>query len=394
MTTKKKIDKVPANEQKGTKKCTKCGNEKKYLDFYSSASPLYSSDKRIPICKDCIRELCVNSKTGEINELELNKTLRIVQKPFFKDDLASAYAQFSKENSYIADEDVKKYGDKILGLYFKNTMLRQNKNLSYDESEKLEFMHSNSNIPLSTKQKIAEKYMDINKEKKCIQDVDIKSKIMWTKKDKQNMNYVISTVGYDPFDDLELSESDRKHCFNIMAGYCDTAGIVEDGNKTQGVVEMTNMYCQCKNLTAAINAEMNKDNPDDQKISRLTSSKTSMLSSISTIAKDNNISSNYNKNSKQGQNSITSKMKEMEENDFEMIKVNLFDIKTSEAFKQIADLSNQSIMDQLTFDNNDYTEIVKEQREMIQSFEIEVDSLNEENRNLKNKIIDLENRKR
>ena len=51
-------------------------------------------------------------------------------------------------------------------------------------------------------------------------------------------------------------------------------------------------------------------------------------------------------------------------------------------------------MDQLTFDNNDYTEIVKEQREMIQGFETELDTLKEENRNLKNKIIDLENRKR
>ena len=78
-------------------------------------------------------------------------------------------------------------------------------------------------------------------------------------------------------------------------------------------------------------------------------------------------------------------MKEMEENDFEAIKVNLFDIKQAEAFKQIADLSNQSIMDQLTFDNSDYSDIVKEQRELIQKYETELDTYKEENRILKNK---------
>ena len=126
----------------------------------------------------------------------------------------------------------------------------------------------------------------------------------------------------------------------------------------------------------------------------MTSSKSSLLSSIATIAKDNNISSNYNKNSNQGQDSISSMMKEMEKNGFQEIKVNLFDIKTSEAFKQIDEISNQNIANQLTLDSSEYSEIVKEQREMIQNFETDLDKLREENRNLKNKVIDLESKKR
>lgn len=394
MPVKKNIaDKVPANKQKGKKVCPCCHEEKKITDYYISKSPLYSLDGRVPICKDCMISNSLN-EDGSINEVELNKILRQADKPYFKDSLASAAEQFLAEHSYVDEKDVDKFGADILKLFYKNIAMRQTINLSYADSEKLNFIYKNSNTPIAKKKEIMKKYSSIIEDKEnCNNEEDNKS-VKWSKKDKQNMNYVLSTVGYDPFDDLELSEADRKYCFNIMAGYCDTDGIVEDGNKMQGVIEMTNMYCQCKNFTAAINAEMNKDDPDDQKITRLTSSKTSMLSSISTIAKDNNISSNYNKNSKQGQNSLTSKMKEMEENDFEMIKVNLFDIKTSEAFKQIATLSNESIMEQLTFDNNDYTEIVKEQREMIQKYEIDVDTLKEENRHLKNKIIDLENRKR
>ena len=63
--------------------------------------------------------------------------------------------------------------------------------------------------------------------------------------------------------------------------------------------------------------------------------------------------------------------------------------KTSEAFKQIDKISNTNIANQLTLDNNDYTEIIKEQREMIQSLTSQVNVLKEENRVLQNKIVDF-----
>ena len=156
---------VPANKQKGSKKCTRCHEEKKLIDFYSSNSPLFSIDKRVPLCKKCIQELCINSETGEIDEIELNKTLRIIDKPYYKDSLASSYQQFSREHSYINDEDVKKYGDKVLGLYFKNIMLRQDKDKSYEDSEKDEFIHHNSNTSVSEKEKIIQRYSDIQEQK-------------------------------------------------------------------------------------------------------------------------------------------------------------------------------------------------------------------------------------
>ena len=87
-------------------------------------------------------------------------------------------------------------------------------------------------------------------------------------------------------------------------------------------------------------------------------------------------------------------MKEMEKNGFEEIRVNLFDIKTSEAFKQIDSISNENIANQLTLDSSEYSDMVKEQREMIKNFESELEQLKEENRNLKNKVIDLESKKR
>ena len=51
-------------------------------------------------------------------------------------------------------------------------------------------------------------------------------------------------------------------------------------------------------------------------------------------------------------------------------------------------------MEQLTLDSNDYTEMIKEQREMITKLQEDTDILAEENRMLKNKIIDLETKKK
>jgi hypothetical protein len=384
---------MPANEQKGKKTCTCCHEEKKVTDFYISKSPLFSIDERVPVCKTCVINSSIN-EDGTVNELELNRILRKIDKPYYKDLLESSKNRFIKEHSYVEENDVKFFGKEILQAYFTLVAMRQDRDKSYDDSEKDGFVHITSNTSKSTKQKIAKKYADIN-ESNYTEEFDIESQdVIWSEKDKQNMSYVISTIGYDPFNDVGLKDVDKKYCFNILAGYCDTDGISEDGHKMQSVIEMTMLYCQCRKITETMNVELSSGDVDDTKISKLTSSKTALLSSIATIAKDNNIASNYNKNSKQGQSSLTSKMKEMAENDFEAIKVNLFDIKTSEAFKQIADLSNQSIMDQLTFDNNDYVEIIKEQREIIQKYETDFDELKEENRNLKNKITDLENWKR
>ena len=168
-------------------------------------------------------------------------------------------------------------------------------------------IHSNSNISIAEKNEILQKYADISV-KEDTGNAENKQVIKWSKKDKQNMNYVLSTVGYDPFEDLELSESDRKYCFNLLSGYFDTPGILEDGHKKQCVIEITMSYCQCRKITEELNLELSRSDSNEKKVSSLTSAKSSLLSSIATIAKDNNISSNYNKNSSQGQDSISSKI--------------------------------------------------------------------------------------
>lgn len=394
---------LPANQQKGKKVCTCCHEEKNLVDFYFSGSPMYSLDERIPVCKECCKTSAL-SEDGRIDFDKFKDLLRNIDKPLYFDLLFSSEESVKKENSYLSDGEVSLHGYEVLQKYFTLVAMRQDKSKSYSDAEKEGFIHQNSNRTRKEKDEIMNRYSDWIDQYSQTNKTSINRKqspqskqepnVKWTKEDKQNMKYIISKLGYDPFEDVGLDEFDRKYCFNLLSGYFDTPGILEDGHKKQCVIEITMSYCQCRKITDELNTELGKADSNEKRITSLTNAKSSLLSSIATIAKDNNISSNYNKNSNQGQDSISSMMKEMEKNGFQEIQVNLFDIKTSEAFRQIDDISNQNISNQLTLDSNEYSEIVKEQRDLIKNLESEVGQLKEENRNLKNQITDLENKKR
>lgn len=151
---------LPANKQKGEKVCNFCHESKKLTSFYISKSPLYSVDERVPVCKDCVISASLN-EDGTINELELNKILKKIDKPYYKDLIESAITGFKNEHSYVEDNKVQYYGKEILQRYFRLIAMRQDINKSYEDSEKDNFIHPTSNTPKSTKEKIAKKYADI-----------------------------------------------------------------------------------------------------------------------------------------------------------------------------------------------------------------------------------------
>src|SRR5699024_6623463 len=218
------------------------------------------------------------------DEVKFKNMLRRTDFPYYRDNLQSAINQYAKEHGYVSDEDVKYHGDDIIKLYMKNVnSLRQLSSKTFEDSEKDGFIQKRSTVLKKTDDNI--KVLNDATDKKI--SGNQREEVKWSKKDKQNMKYVISTIGYDPFEDLGLSEYDKKYCFNILAGYCDTSGISEDGHKMHSVVEMTVLYAQCRKITEEMNVEFNKDDVDDTKISKLSSSKSTLLSSISKIAQDN-----------------------------------------------------------------------------------------------------------
>lgn len=146
--------------KKKKKKCPVCGKEKSIVSgFYKSASPLYSEDGCVPICTSCVKEGVLN-EDGTINQKKFRYMLQRIDKPLYWEDLESAYKQFKREHSFLPDTEVAKNGKEIVGLYFKNVGMRQNRNKSYADSEKEGFMHQNSNRSVDDRKKIARKYLD------------------------------------------------------------------------------------------------------------------------------------------------------------------------------------------------------------------------------------------
>lgn len=142
------------------KKCPICGKEKSIATgFYKSASPLYQDEKCVPICIVCVKNGIVNEEDGTINKTKMRTMLQRLDKPLYWDDLDSAYKQYKKEHGYLPDNEVAKHGKDIIGLYFKNTMLRQNKNKSFADSELDNFLHNNSNITNAEKERITKRYI-------------------------------------------------------------------------------------------------------------------------------------------------------------------------------------------------------------------------------------------
>ena len=90
-----------------------------------------------------------------------------LDKPYYSDELDSAFLQLKRENGYLSDDEVAKCGEKIIGFYFKNiNTLRQNRNKSFVDSEKDGFIHKTVNVNVQNKkEQTLQRYSDIKDRK-------------------------------------------------------------------------------------------------------------------------------------------------------------------------------------------------------------------------------------
>ena len=80
------------------------------------------------------------------------------------------------------------------------------------------------------------------------------------------------------------------------------------------------------------------------------------------------------------------KMKEMNLRDAE---VNLYDAEYSAGLRQVADISNASILKQIMLDENDSADMIIQQRELINKYKKIADEYEEKSRILLRENIDL-----
>ena len=121
------------------------------------------------ICIECVKNDVVN-EDGTVNENKLKTMCQRLDKPFYTDELDSAFLQTKSEHGYLSDDEVAKYGNQIVGFYFKNiNTLRQNKDKSFVDSESDGFVHKTYNVNArQKKERLTNRYTDIIENKSTV----------------------------------------------------------------------------------------------------------------------------------------------------------------------------------------------------------------------------------
>lgn len=209
-----------------------------------------------------------------------------------------------------------------------------------------------------------------------------KEEVKWSASDKKNKNYVLQTVGYDCFSDESYTDSNRRFLFNTLADYL-TDDIIEDPHKMQCVISMVKTTLQVENVDKLINCEFRQKLPDNTLIKSLTEIKDKLARTINSSANENGISARSSGKGNKGSNTLTNIMKEMSENGFEEIKVNIVDIKLSNSYKEISTDNAKALFDELNYTSDDFARMVATQSEMIVDYQEKLMKLEEEIRLLK-----------
>lgn len=373
---------IATKKETTKKKCPICGDNKSIAtSFYKSSSPLFSLEGCVPICISCVKKEVTNDD-GTVNENKLKTICQRLDKPYYTDELDSAFLQCKKEHGYLSDDEVAKYGNEIIGFYFKNiNTLRQNRNKSFADSEKDGFIHKTVNIIVQNKkEQTIQRYSDIKGNN--ISSIKNEKQIIWSDQDKQNKQYAIEVVGYDPFE--EYPEEGRKFLFNQLSPYLEDDSNADDAYKLSQILQIIKNNYQID----ICDKKMSQLDPlkDAESIKTLSDIKNKLVQSNDKIAKENEISVKNRSNKDAGKSTLTYLMRDLREKDFDKAEADYYDQLRGVGSQWATDMSIKAIKENGIFDENDKKEVYEMQLDMIAALNKEVDELKE-----KIRILTLEN---
>ena len=346
--------------------CPHCGKKKKRSEFYVSTDPAGTIGVAFP-CKDCSENIArrYDPRTGEysdMTEASLKNALMYLDKPFIRTLWESAYNE-------VHDETLKKPKKNMWTAYIKNvTSLPQHRGQRWRDGD---FDDVKSNT--GPDEVLIDEYMA----------PDVAEEL------ERNRRDVVRLVGYDPFEKEQLE--DKPLLYAQTVGYLDMGGNNDDAMRTSSVITIVRGFLQIQKLDdmiaqAMINATKTGSSGE---IKAYLDAKQKISSTISQLAEQNCISLKHNKNNTKGENTWTGKVRIMKEMNLREAEVNIFDAETAMGLAQVADISNASILKQINLDENDYVQMLTEQKQTIVKLNKDANEAIEKARLLLRENIDL-----
>lgn len=189
-----------------------------------------------------------------------------------------------------------------------------------------------------------------------------------------NRKDVKRLVGYDPFANYSI-ETDKPLLYSQLINFIDDE-TKNDAMKMNAVVEIVQVFNQVQKINDTINdlsTDIRSINTNNGTIKQLAETKAKLLSGANALAKDNGISVNFNNSKSKGQNTLTGKMKELDQIGFRSAKINMYDVNYCEGMRQVAEISSKAQVDQIGFDENVMNEISLIRRELVDKLQKERD---------------------
>ena len=361
----------PKKEPKKKYLCPYCNTEKDETQFYMSSDPLVMTGKT-SMCKECAEKIARNwdGRTGEYHDCtkaSVQEALERLDKPWIDKIWDASYFEYINDNAGLKRTN-------IWAAYIKNIGMQQYRGMRWRDGD-LFTSYKETAIKQARQEvqndEIPEEDKEINEE--------------YTK----NRSDVIRLLGYDPFEHEQ--EEDKPLLYSQLIGYLDLGGDNEDMMRTSSAITIVRGFLQQAKLDDMIAKAMSSPNVSNKsgEIKSYLDSKQKVSSTISQLAEQSCLSLKHNKNASKGENTFTGKIKKLKEINLRDAEVNAFDIGTAEGMRQVADISNASIMKQIALDENDYTEMLAKQREMIVKLQEKADINEEKARILLRENLDL-----
>lgn len=348
------------------KKCTCCNIEQSISKFYMSSNDMFRSNEET---RHCVCKECMWNKYNEFYEKYEDSRLSIYY-------ACSHYGYCFSESAVqgvLSQIENAKSKNKAIGNYFGAYLTKIN---SLKNGVGQDFYSSD---PLF--EKIEVDSVEVNGEVELIGEPLICK------------NDIVRILEYDPFDGYKIE--DQKFLYPELVRYL-TEDVQDDAYKVGVVIQIITNSLQIRWCDIAINKlGSNTDSfiENSSIIKELGATKATLNQNNDKLSKENEIATKHRAGSGSKTNTLGSMMKDLRELGFEKAEMDYYTIQKSYGMKQSLDISNQSIVDIVKFDEAKQNEVFKLQRDMIIKFQEEELELNErarlliiENNNLKREL--------
>ena len=353
--------------------CPYCMKEKKKTEFYMSTDPRVLTGIT-SMCKDCVKKIALNwdenrQEFGACTKKTVMYALEYIDRPFLENLWNSSYAEW-------ADNTSQKRRTTIWDAYIKNVSMVQYRGMRWRDGD------------------IFTTYVEDAKEVAALENGNKDAAQTITNSQEvdnefeKNRKDVIRLLGYDPFANEKIE--DQPLLYSQLIGYLDTGG---DGNddmmRTSSAITIVRGFLQQAKLDDKLTKVMANTSANPTEMKTLLDAKKNLGATISQLAAQSCLSLKHNKNASKGENTWTGKIKKLKELNLREAEVNGFDINTCRGMRQVLEMSDASIMKQLSLDESEWSDMVAEQRQKLIEVQSERDIYREINRILLRENIDL-----